>query len=171
MLRKAESFGVFQLESAGMRSAMRQIQPTTIEDLVALVSLYRPGPMDNIPVYAATKAGDVEPDYMHESLKSLLEETYGILVYQEQVMELARILSGYSLGQADLLRRAMGKKIKSEMDAQYQVFAEGARQGWVELKLDDGRTVKVHRGAQMEGRDGQRYTLDDAIAQGVDLAL
>ena len=171
MLRNAQSFGVFQLESGGMRSAMRQIQPETIEDIIALVSLYRPGPMDNIPVYAAVKAGDQDPDYMHDSLRQLLEETYGILVYQEQVMELARILAGYSLGQADLLRRAMGKKIRSEMEAQEKVFAEGARQGWVRLTLDDGRSVDVHRAQKLPGQDGHAYTVDEAAKAGVELAL
>jgi DNA polymerase-3 subunit alpha len=171
MLRQADAFGVFQLESMGMRSAMRQIQPTRIEDIVALVSLYRPGPMDNIPVYAAIKAGDQEPDYMHPALADLLQETHGILVYQEQVMELARILAGYSLGQADLLRRAMGKKIQSEMDAQYAAFAEGASQGWVTLELDDGRSVTVHRASRLTGTDGASYTIDEARAAGVELAL
>ena len=126
MLRNGDSFGVFQLESAGMRKSMVQIQPTRIEDIVALVSLYRPGPMDNIPQYAAVKSGDEEAHYLHPGMKDTLEETHGIIVYQEQVMKLAQDLAGYTLGSADMLRRAMGKKIKSEMDAQRSVFEQGA---------------------------------------------
>jgi len=126
MLRKGDAFGVFQLESAGMRKAMLQIQPTCIEDIVALVSLYRPGPMENIPTYARVKAGEENPHYLHPDMEETLRETYGIIVYQEQVMKLARDLAGYSLGGADMLRRAMGKKIASEMDAQRDVFQKGA---------------------------------------------
>lgn len=128
MLRKGDAFGVFQLESAGMRKAMLQIQPTCIEDIVALVSLYRPGPMENIPTYARVKAGEEDPHYLHPDMKGPLEETYGIIVYQEQVMQLARDLAGYSLGGADMLRRAMGKKIASEMEAQREVFQSGAKE-------------------------------------------
>lgn len=126
MLRAGDAFGVFQLESAGMRRAMLQIQPTCIEDIVALVSLYRPGPMENIPEYARVKAGEDDAHYLHPEMKETLEETHGIIVYQEQVMKLARDLAGYSLGSADMLRRAMGKKIQSEMNAQRTVFEEGA---------------------------------------------
>ena len=126
MLCKADAFGVFQLESPGMRKAMMQIQPTCIEDIVALVSLYRPGPMENIPTYARVKAGEEEAHYLHPDMEKTLSETHGIIVYQEQVMQLARDLAGYSLGGADMLRRAMGKKIASEMDAQRSVFQDGA---------------------------------------------
>ena len=126
MLQRADSFGVFQLESDGMRQAMRQIRPENIDDVVALVSLYRPGPMENIPAYAAVKAGEQEPSYLHPMMEPVLKNTFGIIIYQEQVMELARKLAGYSLGQADLLRRAMGKKIQAEMDQQRGVFVEGA---------------------------------------------
>jgi DNA polymerase-3 subunit alpha len=128
MLRRGDSFGVFQLESAGMRKAMLQIQPTCIEDIVALVSLYRPGPMENIPTYARVKSGEEEAHYLHPDMEETLKETYGIIVYQEQVMKLARDLAGYSLGGADMLRRAMGKKIASEMDAQREVFQKGAEE-------------------------------------------
>jgi DNA polymerase III subunit alpha len=127
MLQRGESFGVFQLESPGMRKAMLQIQPTCIEDIVALVSLYRPGPMENIPTYARVKSGEEEAHYLHPGMQGPLEETYGIIVYQEQVMQLARDLAGYSLGGADMLRRAMGKKIASEMEAQREIFQEGAK--------------------------------------------
>lgn len=128
MLRTGDAFGVFQLESAGMRKAMLQIQPTCIEDIVALVSLYRPGPMESIPEYARVKAGEEQARYLHPRMQETLEETHGIIVYQEQVMKLARDLAGYSLGGADMLRRAMGKKIQSEMDAQRAVFEEGAEE-------------------------------------------
>ncbi|PPR23821.1 MAG: hypothetical protein CFH38_00958, partial [Alphaproteobacteria bacterium MarineAlpha10_Bin1] len=126
MLGKGASMGVFQLESSGMRDVLRSMRPDTFEDIIALVALYRPGPMSNIPKFIACKHGEEEPDYMHESLEGILRETYGVIVYQEQVMQIAQVLAGYSLGGADLLRRAMGKKIKSEMDAQREVFVQGA---------------------------------------------
>ncbi len=126
MLGKGASMGVFQLESSGMRDVLRSMRPDTFEDIIALVALYRPGPMGNIPKFIACKHGEEEPDYMHESLEGILRETYGVIVYQEQVMQIAQVLAGYSLGGADLLRRAMGKKIKSEMDAQRGVFVQGA---------------------------------------------
>jgi DNA polymerase III subunit alpha len=126
MLCAGNAFGVFQLESAGMKKAMVQIQPTEIEDIIALVALYRPGPMENIPVYAAVKNGEEDPHYLHPEMEATLAETRGIIVYQEQVMKLAQDLAGYTLGGADMLRRAMGKKIQAEMDAQRAVFLEGA---------------------------------------------
>ncbi|WP_029007595.1 DNA polymerase III subunit alpha [Azospirillum halopraeferens] len=126
MLGRAESTGVFQLESSGMRDVLRRLKPNRLEDIIALVSLYRPGPMDNIPKYIRVKNGDEPPDYMHPSLEGILKETFGIMIYQEQVMQIAQVLSGYTLGGADLLRRAMGKKIKEEMDAQRAIFCKGA---------------------------------------------
>lgn len=126
MMSRGETTGVFQLESAGMKDVLRKMKPNRFEDIIALVALYRPGPMDNIPKYIATKNGEEEPDYLHPKLKPLLEETFGIMIYQEQVMQAAQILSGYSLGAADLLRRAMGKKIKEEMDKERVKFVEGA---------------------------------------------
>lgn len=126
MLSKGDSIGVFQFESAGMRDLMRQAQPTMFEDLIALVALYRPGPMENIPKYLACKHGEEEPEYLHEMVSAIVEETYGVIIYQEQVMQIAQTLSGYSLGEADLLRRAMGKKKKEEMDRQKDRFVEGA---------------------------------------------
>ncbi len=127
LMASGNTVGVFQLESAGMRDTLRKAKPNRFEDIIALVSLYRPGPMDNIPKYISVKEEREEPDYMHPILKPLLEETYGIMVYQEQVMQAAQSLAGYSLGGADLLRRAMGKKIKSEMDDQREIFVEGAK--------------------------------------------
>ena len=133
MLRRGETVGVFQVESAGMRKALVEMETDRFEDIIALVALYRPGPMANIPVYCARKLGKDEHNkkdwYPHDKLEPILRETFGIIVYQEQVMEVAKVLAGYSLGDADLLRRAMGKKIKSEMDAQRERFVSGAAQG------------------------------------------
>jgi DNA polymerase-3 subunit alpha len=126
MLASGDSIGAFQIESSGMRAVLRQMKCDKIEDIIALISLYRPGPMDNIPTYIRRKLGQESIQYPHPMLESCLKETYGVIVYQEQVMEIARILAGYSLGAADLLRRAMGKKIKEEMDAQRKIFIEGA---------------------------------------------
>ncbi len=132
MLGEGQAVGVFQLESAGMRSTLRSMKPDSLEDIIALVSLYRPGPMENIPTYIDRKQGRAAPDYLHPKLKDVLQETYGVIIYQEQVMQIAQILSGYSLGEADLLRRAMGKKKKEEMDRQRKRFVEGAEANGVE---------------------------------------
>jgi len=125
LLQRGETVGVFQLESEGMRRTLAAVKPTGFGDIIALVSLYRPGPMDNIPMFGARKNGREPIQYPHPMLEDVLRETYGIFVYQEQVMEAARVLAGFSLGEADLLRRAMGKKIKSEMDAQRERFVSG----------------------------------------------
>ena len=132
MLGHGDTVGVFQLESSGMRDVLKKIHADCIEDIIAIVALYRPGPMDNIPRFIACKKGEEQPDYLHPMLEPILKETYGIMVYQEQVMQIAQVLSGYSLGEADLLRRAMGKKIKSEMDAQKERFVEGATANGIE---------------------------------------
>ncbi len=132
MLGEGAATGVFQLESAGMRAVLRSMKPDTLEDIIALVSLYRPGPMENIPTYIERKQGDQDPDYLHPMLEDVLKETYGVIIYQEQVMQIAQILSGYSLGEADLLRRAMGKKKKEEMDKQRVRFVEGAAEKGVD---------------------------------------
>jgi DNA polymerase-3 subunit alpha len=126
MLATGDSIGVFQIESSGMRAVLRQMKCDKIEDIIALISLYRPGPMDNIPTYIRRKLGEEKISYPHPLLEQTLKETYGVIVYQEQVMEIAKVLAGYSLGAADLLRRAMGKKIKEEMEAQRKIFVEGA---------------------------------------------
>ena len=118
--------GVFQLESNGMSSVLKQLQPDKFEEIIAVVALFRPGPMDNIPSFCNRKHGRENIDYIHPMLKDVLRETYGIIVYQEQVMEIAQVLSNYTLGEADLLRRAMGKKIQKEMDDQKNRFIEGA---------------------------------------------
>ena len=125
MLAKGDAGGVFQFESAGMRDVLRQMQPDRFEDLIAAVALFRPGPMANIPDYCRRKHGEAW-EAPHPELKAVLEETYGIMVYQEQVMQIAQTMGGYSLGGADLLRRAMGKKIRAEMDSQRETFVQGA---------------------------------------------
>ncbi|WP_230292738.1 DNA polymerase III subunit alpha [Croceicoccus sp. Ery5] len=127
LLKRGDTVGVFQLESEGMRRTLSAVKPTKFEDIIALVSLYRPGPMDNIPLFGQRKNGLAEIEYPHPKLEGILAETYGIFVYQEQVMQAAQILAGYSLGDADLLRRAMGKKVQAEMDKQRSRFVEGCK--------------------------------------------
>ena len=127
LMQSGNTVGVFQLESDGMRRTLKAVKPSNFGDIIALVSLYRPGPMDNIPLFGQRKAGEVEIEYPHPKLEGILAETYGIFVYQEQVMQAAQILAGYSLGDADLLRRAMGKKNQEEMDKQRAIFVEGCK--------------------------------------------
>jgi len=129
MLSRGETVGVFQVESVGMRKALLGMRPDRIEDIIALVALYRPGPMENIQIYNARKHGKAEIASIHPKIDYLLNETQGVIVYQEQVMQIAQVLSGYSLGEADLLRRAMGKKIREEMDKQRVRFIDGAMEG------------------------------------------
>ena len=127
-LSKGDTVGIFQLESNGMGSVLRQLQPDKFEEIIAVVALFRPGPMDNIPSFCNRKHGREKIEYIHPMIENVLKETYGIIVYQEQVMQIAQVLSNYSLGEADLLRRAMGKKIQKEMDMQKSRFIEGAMQ-------------------------------------------
>ena len=126
LLSTGETTGLFQLESAGMREAIKQMKPNRFDDIIALVALYRPGPMSNIPIYNDCKNGKKEPDYIHPTLKEILKPTYGIIIYQEQVMQIAQTLAGFTAGEADILRRAMGKKKKSELDKQKERFISGA---------------------------------------------
>jgi len=126
LLQKSNTTAVFQLESSGMKDMLKQAKPDCFEDIVALVALYRPGPMDLIPEFCKRKLGQQKVTYPHPATESILKETYGIAVYQEQVMQIAQAVAGYSLGSADLLRRAMGKKDKVEMDAQRTDFIAGA---------------------------------------------
>jgi DNA polymerase-3 subunit alpha len=128
MLARGDVVGVFQVESQGMRRALVDMRPDRFEDIIALVALYRPGPMANIPTYCARKHGDEEPEYLHPMLEPILKETFGVIIYQEQVMQIAQVMAGYSLGEADLLRRAMGKKIRKEMEQQRERFVSGAIQ-------------------------------------------
>jgi DNA polymerase-3 subunit alpha len=137
LLARGDTVGVFQLEGAGVRDMMKKLRPDRFEDIVAVVSLYRPGPMENIPRYIAVKHGEETADYLHPTLEGILKETHGIMIYQEQVMQIAQVLAGYNLGSADLLRRAMGKKIPSEMEAQRQLFIEGATGRGVGAALAD----------------------------------
>ena len=139
MLGRAEAVGIFQLESQGMRRALLDMRPDRFEDIIALVALYRPGPMANIPTYCARKHRMEEPDYIHPKLEPILRETFGVIVYQEQVMQAAQILAGYSLGEADLLRRAMGKKIRSEMQQQRSRFVSGC----VERDIERGQAEAI----------------------------
>ena len=127
MLSNGDTVGVFQLESSGMRDVLRGLRPDRFEDIIAVVALYRPGPMENIKDYVARKHDPSQITYMHPQLEPVLAETYGIMIYQEQVQQAARVLAGYTLGAADILRRAMGKKIKAEMDEQRQIFIAGAK--------------------------------------------
>jgi len=139
MLARGETVGIFQVESQGMRRALIDMRPDRFEDIIALVALYRPGPMANIPTYCARKHRMEEPDYIHPKLEPILRETYGVVIYQEQVMQIAQVLAGYSLGEADLLRRAMGKKIRKEMEAQRERFVSGA----VERGVDHPQAVNI----------------------------
>ena len=139
MLGRGETVGVFQLESTGMRQVLVDMKPDAFEDIIALVALYRPGPMENIPRFVACKKGQEEPETLHQMIVPVLQETYGVIIYQEQVMEIAKVLSGFSLSDADVLRWAMGKKIKSEMAAQREKFIDGA----VEQGVDRGRATYI----------------------------
>ena len=139
MLSRGDTFGVFKMEGAGMQDALRQLRPNSIEDIIAIYSLYRPGPMDRIPLLCNRKHGREPISYLHPKLEPVLKETYGIIIYHEQVMQIARILAGYSLGEADLLRRAMGKKLKVEMVAQRKRFVSGA----VERGIDEEIAIHI----------------------------
>ena len=135
MLSQGDTVGVFQLESSGMRDVLRGLKPDRFEDIIAVVALYRPGPMENIKDYVARKHDPNQISYMHPDLEPVLAETYGIMIYQEQVQQAARVLAGYTLGGADILRRAMGKKIQAEMDQQRQIFVSGSTQNGLSEQL------------------------------------
>ena len=139
LLSTGEATGIFQLESAGMKETLKNLKPDKFEDIIALVALYRPGPMANIPSYIERKHGREKPDYIHKKLENLLKETYGIVIYQEQVMGVARELSGYTDGEADLLRRAMGKKIQKEMNAQRKRFISGC----IDRDISDADAIHI----------------------------
>ncbi len=128
LFQRGDTVGIFQFESPGMQKYLKELCPTHVEDLIAMNALYRPGPMDYIPSFIARKAGKEKIEYPHEWLEPILKDTYGIMVYQEQIMQAAQVMAGYSLGQADILRRAMGKKKKEEMDKQSATFIAGATQ-------------------------------------------
>tara|TARA_B100000886_G_scaffold279261_1_gene203307 strand:+ start:1995 stop:5411 length:3417 start_codon:yes stop_codon:yes gene_type:complete len=148
MLSTGETTGLFQLESAGMREAIRQMKPNKFDDIIALVALYRPGPMSNIPIYNDCKNGKREPDYIHPTLKEILIPTYGIIIYQEQVMQIAQALAGFTAGEADILRRAMGKKKKSELDKQKERFISGALKNGIAKDVANFVFTKIEPFAQ-----------------------
>jgi DNA polymerase-3 subunit alpha len=135
LFRQGETTGVFQFESSGMRRYLKQLKPTDLEDIIVMVSLYRPGPMELIPDYIASKHGRKQPTYLHENLKPILEKTHGIIIYQEQIMEIARKLAGFTYGQADILRKAVGKKIKSLLDKQSEQFIAGLVNNGLDEKI------------------------------------
>ncbi len=143
LLSSGKTVGLFQIESAGMREALIQMKPNHIEDIIALVALYRPGPMSNIPTYNDCKHGRRKPDYLHPLLEEILKPTYGVIIYQEQVMQIAQKLSGFTAGQADLLRRAMGKKKRAELEKQKQGFIAGAVQNGIPKDVAAGIFLKI----------------------------
>jgi DNA polymerase-3 subunit alpha len=148
LLSTGETTGLFQLESAGMRDAIKQMKPNKFDDIIALVALYRPGPMSNIPIYNDCKNGIKEPDYIHKTLKEILKPTYGIIIYQEQVMQIAQTLAGFTAGEADILRRAMGKKKKAELDKQKERFINGALKNGIAKDVANFVFTKIEPFAQ-----------------------
>ena len=143
LMSTGKTVGLFQIESAGMREALIQMKPNHIEDIIALVALYRPGPMSNIPTYNDCKHGKQKPDYLHPLLEDILKPTYGVIIYQEQVMQIAQKLSGFTAGQADLLRRAMGKKKRAELEKQKQGFIAGAVKNGIAKDVAAGIFLKI----------------------------
>ena len=143
LLSTGETTGLFQLESTGMREAIKQMKPNKFDDIIALVALYRPGPMSNISIYNDCKNGHKHPDYIHPSLKKILEPTHGIIIYQEQVMQIAQTLAGFSAGQADILRRAMGKKKRAELEKQKENFVNGALKNGIKKDLANYIFTKI----------------------------
>ena len=143
LMSSGKTVGLFQIESAGMREALIQMKPNHIEDIIALVALYRPGPMSNIPIYNDCKHGKKTPDYLHPLLEEILKPTYGVIIYQEQVMQIAQKLSGFTAGQADLLRRAMGKKKRAELEKQKQNFIAGAVNKGISKDVAAGIFLKI----------------------------
>ncbi len=143
LLSSGKTVGLFQLESSGMKEALINMMPNRLEDIIALVALYRPGPMSNIPIYNECKHGKREPDYLHPKLEQILRPTYGVIIYQEQVMQIAQTLSGFTAGEADLLRRAMGKKKRAELEKQKVRFVEGAFKNGISKDIAAGIFLKI----------------------------
>ncbi len=143
LMSSGKTVGLFQIESAGMRDALIQMKPNHLEDIIALVALYRPGPMSNIPIYNDCKHGRKKPDYLHPLLEDILKPTYGVIIYQEQVMQIAQKLSGFTAGQADILRRAMGKKKRTELERQKQNFINGAVQNGISKDVAASIFLKI----------------------------
>ena len=143
LLSSGKTVGLFQLESSGMKDALINMKPNRLEDIIALVALYRPGPMSNIPIYNECKHGKRDPDYLHPKLEEILKPTYGVIIYQEQVMQIAQVLSGFSAGEADILRRAMGKKKRAELEKQKQRFIDGAFKNGISKDIAAGIFLKI----------------------------
>ena len=143
LLSSGKTVGLFQLESSGMKDALTNMKPNRLEDIIALVALYRPGPMSNIPIYNECKHGKRDPDYLHPKLEQILKPTYGVIIYQEQVMQIAQVLSGFTAGEADILRRAMGKKKRKELEKQKQRFVEGAFKNGISKDIAAGIFLKI----------------------------
>ena len=143
LLSSGKTVGLFQLESSGMKDALINMKPNRLEDIIALVALYRPGPMSNIPIYNECKHGKREPDYLHPKLEEILKPTYGVIIYQEQVMQIAQVLSGFTAGEADILRRAMGKKKRVELEKQKQRFVDGAFSNGISKDIAAGIFLKI----------------------------
>ncbi|MDC0339708.1 DNA polymerase III subunit alpha [Pelagibacteraceae bacterium] len=148
LLSSGETTGLFQLESSGMRESIKQMKPNRFDDIIALVALYRPGPMSNIPIYNECKNGIKIPDYIHPTLEKILKPTYGIIIYQEQVMQIAQTLAGFTAGEADILRRAMGKKKKAELDKQKERFINGALKNGISKDVANFVFTKIEPFAQ-----------------------
>ncbi len=143
LLSSGKTVGLFQLESSGMKDALINMKPNRLEDIIALVALYRPGPMSNIPIYNECKHGKRQPDYLHPKLEQILKPTYGVIIYQEQVMQIAQVLSGFTPGEADILRRAMGKKKRAELEKQKNRFVEGAYRNGISKDIAAGIFLKI----------------------------
>ncbi len=143
LLSSGKTVGLFQLESSGMKDALINMKPNHLEDIIALVALYRPGPMSNIPIYNDCKHGKREPDYLHPKLEEILKPTYGVIIYQEQVMQIAQVLSGFTAGEADILRRAMGKKKRAELEKQKERFVDGAHNNGIRKDIAAGIFLKI----------------------------
>lgn len=135
LLSRGDTDGVFQLESSGMKSALRDLKPSRFEDIIAIVALYRPGPMEQIPVFVENKHGK-EIEYLHPDLEPILKTTYGVIVYQEQIIQISNKMAGYTLGEADVLRRAIGKKKQDILDAQREEFIQGVENKYKDKKLE-----------------------------------
>ena len=143
LLSSGKTVGLFQIESSGMRDALIKMKPDRLEDIIALVALYRPGPMSNISIYNDCKHGKKRPDYLHPKLETILKPTYGVIIYQEQVMQIAQTLSGFTAGEADILRKAMGKKKRAELEKQKQRFIEGASKNGINKEIAAGIFLKI----------------------------
>ncbi len=143
LLSSGKTVGLFQLESSGMKDALINMKPNHLEDIIALVALYRPGPMSNIPIYNDCKHGRKKPDYLHPKLIEILKPTYGVIIYQEQVMQIAQVLSGFTAGEADILRRAMGKKKRAELEKQKERFVDGAYKNGISKDIAAGIFLKI----------------------------